>query len=584
MVVSQLPGAASEQVAAAVAMISLRPEQIASLRAIENEPGLFKSEDGSTYANVGEEGYFLAERNAAGDYQVPMLTTPHLPGPILRKIDGQALWRIEAPDWFRTPTAHPPPQAASAPRPASTLFLPKQLAETLTHAKDSGHGLRFDRKKRTYVDMQGTPDPQSDLSSTVRVRRNSDGIYQQCSADERTPSGPLVEQVPGTKLWRELTRATTSEQPRSRLDVDQQTGESESAQPGPSKRPRLEPEDRITPDTEIFADRLLLDASGAMNLSTAYWRNWGQPQKPAEAASIEINGLHYRIVSQSLQANPRLVYLEHPRFSPKRFDAFERMLGDEPTLQPIWAVKRDEGWTVMENRVPFATPLTQQVANAYNYLANDSASAIARNVFDRAAYQAPIDGNGLARLNQVFRHWRDRANTFSPRRDLSDPLMLLPTLPTTFGTTTPPWSIHLPARSATEFNRLDFDPTSLPVWSAYLSAPVSANLQTLFRTVLQHNGYSVFSSGRVLSENALVFHREKLDAVFVLKIPDDPHNLLQRPALPGFEIATPQFRDTVGETTHQRFIEYLSEGKIIYLVGGIELKRASPTLYIVRES
>ena len=583
VVVNPLPGATPERVAAAMAMITLRPEQVAALRAIDNEPGLFRSEDSRTYAHLGDGTYFLAVRNAAGEYQVPLLATPHLSGPTLRRIDGQALWRIEAPDWMRAPPSDSSPSAGAPARPATPLFLSRQLAETLTHPDDSSLGLRFDRKKRTYVDMQGPQPANSNLSNTVQVRRNSDGIYQQCHAGERTPSGPLVEQIPGTRLWRETPRPTTAEQTHSRPDVDQRAVRPDSPEPGPSKRPRLEADERLTPDTDLFADRLLLDASGAMNLSTGYWRNWGKTQKPADA-SIEIAGLHYPIVPQPLQANPRLVYLQHPRFAPDRFDAFERMLVEEPALQPIWAVKRESGWAVMENRMPFATPLTQQVANAFNYMAPDSASAIAREVFRRAAYQRAIDGNGLARLNQTFRHWNDRAKTFSPRRDLSDPLMMLPTLPTLFGVTAPHWRIHLPTRTASEYQRLNFDPTRLPEWSAYMAAPDSANLQTLFRTVLQHNGYSLYASSRALNENAVVFHREGLDAVFVLKIPDDPHNLLHRATLPGFEIANPQFRAVVGEAAHQRLISFVSEMKIIYLVGGLELTGVSPALYIVRES
>ena len=82
----------------------------------------------------------------------------------------------------------------------------------------------------------------------------------------------------------------------------------------------------------------------------------------------------------------------------------------------------------------------------------------------------------------------------------------------------------------------------------------------------------------------MVFHREGLDAVFVLKIPDDPHNLLHRATLPGFEIANPQFRAVVGEAAYLRLLTLVSEMKIIYLVGGIELTGMSPALYIVRES
>ena len=44
VVVNPLPGATPERVAAAMAMITLRPEQVAALRAVDNEPGLFRSE------------------------------------------------------------------------------------------------------------------------------------------------------------------------------------------------------------------------------------------------------------------------------------------------------------------------------------------------------------------------------------------------------------------------------------------------------------------------------------------------------------------------------------------------------------
>lgn len=436
-----------------------------------------------------------------------------------------------------------PGGTAPAPATESPSFIAAHLAATLTKAEISADGIRFDKRKRSYVDLE---------EGTVMVRRNTDGNYQQTSPNELIPSGPLLEQIPGSTRWRRKAQ-----------------GEAVEPQADPGKRPRLDEDS---------------DTSSPLDFSVRAWRNWGKLNKPQSGQSIEMDGLHYPIVPQVLLPTTQTAYIEHPRFSPARFDAFEQMLRDDPTLQPQRVEKKDGQWHVEQGAPLFEKPLTHYVAGAVAHLSDQSSSAVARTVFNHSRDAEVINGEGITVLSQTFRHWADRTTTSAPRRELADPLMLLPTLARQNGNPDA-GIISLPSPSAESLQRLDFNPQRLPnEWREYTAAPTDDGLQKLFRTLLEHNGYRVGAASHPLSEHALIFYRDKLDAMFVLKLPHVSGNDITRYTRPGSELKSSAFQMKIGEVAWQRLSQYFDKDQIIYLLGGTQaLSPQQQTLFIVRE-
>lgn len=72
--------------------------------------GLFTGPDQRTYAQIGNEGRFVVERDLQGNYYVPLTFAPGVPGPVLTRIEGKASWHIQRPGWQST-------QSRTAPLP-----------------------------------------------------------------------------------------------------------------------------------------------------------------------------------------------------------------------------------------------------------------------------------------------------------------------------------------------------------------------------------------------------------------------------------------------------------------------------------
>ncbi|MDD1138185.1 hypothetical protein M5G22_11570 [Pseudomonas sp. TNT2022 ID233] len=450
----------------------------------------------------------------------------------------------------------------ASPRPTSPVFIPAHLALRLTPAAASPQGIRRDGRERTYVDMR---------EGTAMVHQHPDGRFQLTSASELSPSGFLVERIRGTNLWQKR-QAIAARRPH----VDEP-----DTQADPGKRPRLNEDDAST-DPDPLADKPSTIAQ-PLDLSNKPWRSWGQPTKPTGGQSVEIDGLHYPIVSQIVRSNTPIVCIKHPRFNPERFDAFERMLVEDRTLQPRWADRGpDNQWRFTDHHLPFEKPLTQYVADAFECLSGPSARAVAKAMFRESRGAEVINGEGLQALSQTFRHWQDKA--IPAPRHLADPLLLLPVQPTlgdgTFG-----GRIALPPATGPSLQRLDFDPQKFSQqWDEYTAAPGAESLQKLFHDILVKSGYTVSSPDPLLLENSLVFHREGLDSLFVLKLPLVSPGFIPRYTRPGSELTSSASLMRLDEVGRQRLNALLALDKVNYLVGGIE--QPSPdhsTLFILRE-
>lgn len=408
---------------------------------LDVDSGLLISSDGRIYAPIENEGHFLVEQQPDGRYRIPFDFAPGSPGPFVNRIKDRPLWRFEVPDWLMPDSGrrtHVTAMPASVRQ--SQTYLDPALAALLTQAEDSPYGIRHDKHRNNYVDT---------AEGTVMVRKNANGAYQQASAKALHPSGAVFEQVPGTRLWRRKEPQTSANPNAGRLDRRRMATDTDPT-PVPIKRPFL------VDDTQALTESLISSRDLAP-LNDA-WRTWGQATRSPLEPHIEIDKLHYRVVMQDINAETRLVYVKHPRFSPDLYDAFEHMLGSDPSLQPKWAVKINERWHVLSNRIPFEMPLTHYISSHFKLLSADSASSLARAMFNQANHSNIINGHGLAALNQTFRFWSDRQNNPIQQRPLADPLTMLSTLQPQYSGQL--W-LTLPSSLGEGLQRLDFDPGNL---------------------------------------------------------------------------------------------------------------------------
>ncbi|MFJ2487880.1 hypothetical protein [Pseudomonas sp. NPDC087639] len=543
------------------------------LMPLDPDGGLFISSDGRIYAHIESDGHFLVERQADGRYQIPFDFAPGSPGPFVSKIKDQPLWRLEKPDWL-TPQSDVLPHVPTVPSPRTvnaTKYLDPDLAARLSQAADSSDGIRYDKHRKTYVD---TPD------GTVMVSKNADGNYQQTFARERRPSGALLERIAGTKQWRLKTPHASGTQDTLRLDRRRPATETNPA-PGPSKRLFLGDDADSATDTQALTQSLISSSDAALDPSFEQWRTWGKTTRAPLEMHIEIDNLHYPVVIQNINADTRLVYVKHPQFSPGLYDAFEHMLGTDPALQPKWAVKVDKKWCVLSKRVPFEMPLTNYISTHFKYLSTESTRSLARAMFNQANRSEVINGHGLAVLNQTFRFWADRKNNPVQRRELADPLTMLRKLP-------PPnaddLSLSMPSSLGEGLQRLDFDPGQFAQhWIDHAVLPTTPDLRSLFSAVLTQNGYLINETSPHLGENTLLFHREKINSVFVLTFPKVIGKQIQRKALPASHLNESALQIRMGGQ-QKDLATYIDEQKVVYLMGGIQKQTQQlTTLFIVRE-
>lgn len=447
--------------------------------------------------------------------------------------------------------------------PASVLLLKRKANDT--------EGFLYDKRNKTYVELP---------EGVVMVGRSADG-WRQTFAGESTPTGQRVEQIPGSTLWREVDSSRQATDPW----VDPLLAEPAHVLAVPARRISAQEQALAASDTRALVADLVSRQDTALDLSTALWKNWGRTTRPESGESIEIDGLHYRIVPQIQGADSGLVYLQHPGFSPGRYDAFEDMLRHDPSRQPKWALKRDGLWRVLDDHPPFAMPQAQYVSTAFKHLSDPSIDNLARAVFDRVSLPDGITGDGLSVMTLTYRYWLDKVNHEAPGLGLSDPLLMLPTLSTLPGNMTGGRLLALPAPDVNLLQRLDFEPKKFPQqWDAYTAAPTPANLRALFAHILQDNGYTVTPSPRQLEENAVVFSPPNIAALFILKLPPVSGDHVARYTAPGSNFTNPQFLALLNSQNKQALKRFLDQTEVAYLVGGIQyLSVDHPTLFIVRE-
>lgn len=552
IVVHEMPGRAADSFSTARNEIAWPQHRLHELEPIGDQTGLFIGPDQRTYAQLGTEGRFVVERNAQGNYHVPLTFAPGVAGPLLVKNEGLASWRIERPGGHATQT----PASTSGTAQAPTYLLPDD-ARSLTKAEASTDGLRYNKLKQTFVDT---------AEGTVRVRKNPEGQYQQAFATTHEAPEIFFERIPDSLLWRQKTSDSTSHEPahQQRLrDVDESAPSA-----GPSKRPRL---DEPTP------------ASSATEPATpaAYsWLPWGHLNKPASIETVQLGWLHYPIVPIGSARTLTTFFVKHPDFDPAGFDAFEHMLRTAPSLQPVatFRIGHDPGEINPGTRF-FDEPITQSVARAFPDLSQVSAQAIAKKLFELADNSPLATATGLLNIQAVLHQWKQKPFPVTPA--YADPLIMLPVAQ---AIDRPEGKIIvLPPGRTGELQQLIFDPKRFAIeWNHYKTYPSDLNLRRLLGALLVRSGYDLYPLTHDHRKPTLVFRRASHDQMFFLKL-----GAVEKVGLvhqPGNELADPQLPDRIGKEAFNALSAAAAQNKVVWLIGGVlKVNSAPDSVFILKE-
>ncbi|RKS12729.1 hypothetical protein BJ917_5970 [Pseudomonas sp. WPR_5_2] len=500
------------------------------------------------------------------------LPDPNIPGPAIdlpgnQRPEGQSDNSPQGPSIVVVDISTPGPLVISPSGITSDInFLPSALISRLPAPLTDG--LRHGQRNTMYAEIEN--------EGVTLVRRRDDGEYQASSANELTATGPVLERIAGTVFWRRKTTDAPGRNPQSSSSTDEQPG------PSTNKRPRLDEDDSDLAQAHPLLSDLLTQPASPIDLSSALWKNWGSSTKPQSANSIEIEGLHYRVVPQGSLANTEVALMEHPRFSPSRYEAFEEMLQDDLSLQPRWAVKQNGEWKVPDNLYPFDKSLTGYIAETFRDYSDETLNTVARTLFNRADHSEVINSRGLMVLKQTFRNWANASSATIPRRELADPLLMLPVITRTTNTG---WLALPPSDAAVTLRRLDFAPHRFPEeWRNFSANPSNFNLKRLVATVLVRNGYSVFPLTNEHQGSTLVFTRANHDAVFFLKLGRVEGHAIRDITPPGNELSDPHLTARIGEQARTALLTAHDQNKVVWLLGGTQITASGwQSVFIIRE-
>ncbi|WP_322846438.1 hypothetical protein [Pseudomonas sp. B33.4] len=536
------------QANARLAEITLPGLQTHLLKPHESVDGLYINVDGQTYAQLEEGGHYRVEPNSAGEYQIPWPVAPGVTPPIVKKVQGQAHWRIEAP-WYVAQAAQVNLSMSlmNAEQPHAAIFIDPNLATLLPAANQSRDGIRQGPRGKIYVDI---------ANGTIMVRRNDQGEYKLASATTTKVPDITVEQIPGQFVWRRKSQPFTGTQQDPQPGSSRALGQAEDSGPGPTKRARLPADSALlTPDVPVRHND--------------EWKTWGSATKPLVGDSIEIDAQHFPVLPQPNLAGDSLAFIKPPQFSSLRFDAFEHMMLTSPELQPRgvvklaepWAGHTGDTWRIIDG-LPFSKCLTQYVSDQFPYLAYHSANKVAREIFNRANYAEELNGPGTHALFETIKYWEKRATSIDEKRtvrqDLSDPLMLLTPLPVDVN-----GYIHMPPPSADGLQRIDFNP------QLFFGSRHQVNRQSardLFIGILGGHGYRVSRNFRHIAGDALLIQRTGVDTVFIMFL-DKLHYDTTVSTDPTIWLKKRALINKI-EPSHKILLQdHLAIDKIIYLAG-----------------
>ncbi|MHC8343128.1 hypothetical protein [Pseudomonas sp. RT6P73] len=526
------------------------------------------SKEQALYADIEKAGIGRVETNANGDYRVHFPFAPEHPDPVLRKVKDKPLWQ-PLPS---TPDLRAWVSSVTAPAIVAPVHIIKNPVVINKLPAANELGIRW-HNLRSYVDLI--------FEGTVQVGKNTNGDYQATFGQEWTPSGPVLERIELTPFWRRKT-PTAAVTETDNLSVHQPSSVNEQAEPGPSKRQRLEENEEQTGASAPAEQIITLYPTHPANANPYLWISWGKVNKPVANEFIQIGELHYQTVPEGNTA-PRVVnYLQHPEFPPSRFDMFEQMLHSKPWLQPVPAVLNSDGkWTVNSSRRLFQKPMTQSVVEVFPDFSPVTARAVAKRLFEHSGNSEVIARDGLYTTALTLDHWKERAGIFDAR--FENPIDLLPV-----ASRVDPEGIVIsmvPPTFGEPLRRLDFLPRHFQMeWDNFVSNRSDYNLKRLVSTVLIRSGYEVFPLLHEHRSPKLVFKRADHDKVYFLKLGIAERNAIRTNPSPAPELADPSLVSQVGNHALQALVTANQQNNVGWLLGGVQ---TSPTgwssVFIIRE-
>ncbi|MGN8275949.1 hypothetical protein [Pseudomonas sp. SMN5] len=425
---------------------------------------------------------------------------------------------------------------------------------------DAISGIRTFRT-RTYVELEE--------GGTVLLGHDAEGHYRARSSAELVASGPRLEQVAGSLLWRQVVVAVDADSSDSVLTITLHSSSDDDASTT-SKRQRTTP----PPQNE------------ATEQAPALFRpDWAFTPTLALPQFITVNDVHYKVMSRMDARQFPILYIQPPTHPAYDFDVLEAILRHTPEEQPRAAIRvpPDDHWEI-DTRLPFEKPLTAHVRDIFPEVTTVTLENIARKQFELANSSPYADAAGLTALRQIFHSWKHA--TPSPHPQWSDPLLMLSILPTTSGITNTSRTIELPAPSSTgALNRLDFDPMRFRrQWEFFLNTYSTVDFKRFMADLLRRNGYTVMEPNSFNSFPALVFRRTGHDYLFFMslhrtRIPKLSMPTQNNPNTTGMSLET-----QVGDAAAQVVKDAHEANRIIWLRGGSQiLPGAADTVFIIRD-
>lgn len=438
-------------------------------------------------------------------------------------------------------------------------YLSPELVPMLSEP-DPTSGIRTFRT-RTYVDLSE--------GGTVLLGRDSEQNYRARSGIELVASGPRLEQVEGSHLWRRIAHPEVLHEGDSDLiSTPHRLSDDEASQVTALKR------SRTTSQSEAPGQSL-----------PAFNKNWAIDPRFIASGFLTLDNVHYKVVTRSDAREHPITYIQPPIHPTYDFDLLEATLRHTPDEQPRGAVQipPHNHWEI-DTRLPFEKPLTAYVRDCFPDVTTTTLENIARRQFELANDSPFADAAGLTALRQIFNSWKNPG--LAPYPHWSDPLLMLPTLPTTSSSRGAARSITLPIPSATgTLERLDFDPLRFQrQWLFFQTTYTPVEFKRFMTALLTRNGYTVMEPSSYNSFPALVFQRAEHDYVFFISLHRTRIPKISLPTYLDPNTAGVLLENQIGEAAAKVVREGHAANKIIWLRGGTEIRPGIPdTVFIIRD-
>jgi hypothetical protein len=437
--------------------------------------------------------------------------------------------------------------------PIEHFFLPPNQLSRLP-APNALSGIREHGTQRYFVDLQegGTVLLGIDSENHFRARLNSDF----------KPSGPRVERVEGTLIWRVKPTDESAGDNHSRLTV---------------KRLRTPDDD----SGEVVAPKRSL--THADDEGSGPWKKWEAPPQHASFGSLEVDGIRFLLVPRGTDPDHPIVYIKNPEHWVYDFDYMERILDTDLKQQPRGAIRVPPAnqWEVDPN-LPFQHPLKQYIATYFPQLSEISVAKVARHQFGLANDGDLATGVGLTRLRQTFNDWK--SGNSAPRPPLADPLLMLPILPTSSIGPGFARTLDLPTASPEgPLKRLDFDLTKQE-WDDFKTTQSGTELKRMMTGILNRQGYDVFPPTSANAFPALVFRRKNHPFVFFISLYRVKGRKINQPLNSDPNATDARLNTQIGYAALQEILQAHAEKRLVWLKGGSQVMASqTDTVFIVRD-